>query len=155
MVNDKLVSEVTGKLADASVVLALGGMGTTQAELEASLGALADRAPFPVIALPGDLESATALAGAAKALRARGQIVIDGRLVHTVELDGFWLDRIPVTNAQLGCAQRDSTPSATACGSSRSSASRKTTNSPRLASSPRLRADGAPPFSCLTQRTEG
>lgn len=74
------------KLAKADVVLALGGMGTTQPELESTLGALADGAPFAVVAFPGDLESASALAGAIKAMRARGQVVIDGRLVQRLEL---------------------------------------------------------------------
>jgi hypothetical protein len=74
------------KLGKADVVLALGGMGTTKAELEATLGAIADKAP--VIALPGDLEGTGALAQAVTALRAKGQIVIDGRLVQRIDLGG-------------------------------------------------------------------
>ncbi len=72
------------KLSKADVVIALGGMGTTKAELEATLGALADTAPL--VALPGDLEDAGALAAAATALRAKGKVVIDGRLAQRIEL---------------------------------------------------------------------
>lgn len=74
------------KLARADLVLTLGGMGTTQAELEATLGALAERAPFPVLAVPGDLEGMTAQGAAIRAMRTRGQIVLDGRLVQRVDL---------------------------------------------------------------------
>jgi hypothetical protein len=82
------LGRLRAKLDRATVVLALGGMGTTQQELEATFGVLADRAAFPVVALPGDLESATALAAAVQAMRGRGQVVIDGRLAHTIELGG-------------------------------------------------------------------
>ncbi|MDB4963229.1 MAG: hypothetical protein JWP01_3228 [Myxococcales bacterium] len=90
------------RLARADLVLALGGMGTTQAELEASLGALGDRAPFPILALPGDLESVGALAAAVKTLRGRGIHVIDGRLIHTIELPGVTIAAI----AGAGAASR-------------------------------------------------
>jgi hypothetical protein len=90
------------KLARADLVLALGGMGTTQAELEASLAALGDRAPFPILALPGDLESAGALTAAVKTLRGRGIQVIDGRLIHSVELPGVTIAAI----AGAGAASR-------------------------------------------------
>jgi len=72
------------KLSKADVIVALGGMGTTKEELEATLGAIVDKAPL--IAMPGDLEDAGALADAAMALRAKGKIVIDGRLAHRIEL---------------------------------------------------------------------
>jgi hypothetical protein len=88
------LGRLRGKLGDAAVVIALGGMGTTQAELEATLGALADRAAFPVVALPGDLESAAALAAAAKAMRGRGQVVIDGRLAHTIDAGGATIETV-------------------------------------------------------------
>lgn len=74
------------KLDDADLVIALGGMGTTQAELEATLGSLAGKAPL--VALPGDLEDAGALVAAASALRAKGHPVIDGRLAQRIELPG-------------------------------------------------------------------
>jgi len=76
------------RLAKADLVIALGGMGTTQAELEATLGALADKAAYAVVALPGDLESAGALQAAIGAMRAKGQVVIDGRLAQRIELPG-------------------------------------------------------------------
>lgn len=80
------LGRLRAKLAKADLVLALGGMGTTQTELEATLGALADKAP--IVALPGDLEGAGALAAAILAMRAKGQIVIDGRLAQRIELSG-------------------------------------------------------------------
>lgn len=88
------------RLAKADLVLALGGMGSTQAELEATLGALADTAP--IVALPGDLESAGALALAIGALRAKGKVVIDGRLVQRIELPGATI----ATIAGAGAAAR-------------------------------------------------
>lgn len=90
------------KLAKVDLVIALGGMGTTQAELEATLGALADKAAYPVVALPGDLESAGALAQAIGAMRAKGQVVIDGRLAQRIELPGATI----ATVAGAGAATR-------------------------------------------------
>ena len=75
------------KLDDVDLVLALGGMGTQRAELEATLGILGD-AKRPLVALPGDLESVTDLVAAIAALRAKGQHVIDGRLAQRIELPG-------------------------------------------------------------------
>lgn len=72
------------KLSKADVIVALGGMGTTKAELEATLGEIADK--VPVVAMPGDLEDTGALAAAVAALRAKGEVVIDGRLVQRIEL---------------------------------------------------------------------
>jgi hypothetical protein len=82
------LGRIKTKLADADVVIALGGMGTTQAELEATLGAIADKAPYPVVVLPGDLEGTGALTAAIAAMRAKGMIVIDGRLAQRIELPG-------------------------------------------------------------------
>lgn len=87
------------QLSRAEVVLALGGMGATQPELEATLGTLAERAPYPLVALPGDLEAAPALAAAVAALRARGLHVLDGRRVHTVELPGATIALVPGAGA--------------------------------------------------------
>lgn len=101
------------KLAPADVVLALGGMGTTQAELEATLGALADKAPYPVVALPGDLEDVGALTAAIAAMRAKGHLVIDGRLAQRIELPGATIATIAGAGAASrlvaggnGCAHR-------------------------------------------------
>ena len=80
---------------DPDLVLALGGMGQTAAELEATLGALADHATWPVVALPGDLEPMPALEAAVAALRARGDAVLDGRLVRWVVLPGATIGLVP------------------------------------------------------------
>jgi hypothetical protein len=82
------------KLAKADVVIALGGMGTTQAELEATLGAIADKA-YPIVALPGDLEAVSAQTAAITALRGKGLVVIDGRLARRVKLPGVTIATIP------------------------------------------------------------
>ncbi|HEY4175410.1 MAG TPA: hypothetical protein VGM90_01200 [Kofleriaceae bacterium] len=68
----------------AELVLVLGGMGTTKAELVATLGALTDKATYAVIAMPGDLEDAGALTAAIAELRAKGAVIFDGRLVQKV-----------------------------------------------------------------------
>jgi hypothetical protein len=88
--------------AHVDVVLALGGMGGTRADIEATLGALATHAAWPVVALPGDLEPAAAHADAIAALRARGVPVVDGRLAR-------WVELAPATVATLpgaGTAER-------------------------------------------------
>lgn len=85
------LGRLRAKLAEADLVIALGGMGTTRAELEATLGALADRAAWPLVALPGDLEAQGELVAAVGALRARGLHVIDGRLARRIELPGVTL----------------------------------------------------------------
>ncbi|HEY5946144.1 MAG TPA: hypothetical protein VIV40_11665 [Kofleriaceae bacterium] len=77
------------------LVLALGGMGATQADLEATLGTLGERAPWPVIALPGDLEPMPAYVAALAALRRRGVQVLDGRLVRWIELPGATIATLP------------------------------------------------------------
>lgn len=82
------LGRIRTKLANANLVIALGGMGTTQAELEATLGAIADKAPYPVVVLPGDLEGAGALTAAIAGMRVKGMVVIDGRLAQRIELPG-------------------------------------------------------------------
>lgn len=85
------------KLDKADLVIALGGMGTTAPELEATLGAIADK--VPLVALPGDLEAAGALVDAAAALRAKGKIVVDGRLVHRIEIGTTTIGVVPGVGA--------------------------------------------------------
>ena len=104
-----------GKLAGADLVLALGGMGASQAELEATLGALADRAAWPVVALAGDLEPAGEQAAAIARLRGGGRVVVDGRLAHRIELPGATIATIPGAGAAArlvagaeGCSYRTS-----------------------------------------------
>jgi len=102
------------KLARAELVLVLGGMGTTREELEATLGAFGDAPPFPILALPGDLEAMPALAAASLALRGRGVTVIDGRTVQQIEAPGVAIAAIGGAGARGrlvagddGCAYRD------------------------------------------------
>ena len=90
------------KLADADLVIALGGMGATQPELEATLGSLSDKAV--VIALAGDLEPVPALAAAIAALRTRGRTVIDGRLARELELPGATIATLPGASAAVRLA---------------------------------------------------
>lgn len=82
------------------LVLALGGMGATQAELETTLGTLAERAPWPVVALPGDLEPTTAHVAALAALAKRGATVVDGRLARWIELPGVTIATLPGAGAR-------------------------------------------------------
>jgi hypothetical protein len=85
------------KLDKVDLVLALGGMGTTQSELEATLGAISHG--VPVIALPGDLEAVTAETAAIAALRGKGAQVLDGRLVQWIETPTVAIATIPGTGA--------------------------------------------------------
>lgn len=85
------------KLAGADLVLVLGGMGTTQADLEATLGAIAGKGL--VVALPGDLEDAGELVKAVAALRTKGRAVIDGRLAQRIELPGATIATVPGAGA--------------------------------------------------------
>jgi hypothetical protein len=82
-------------LGAADVVIALGGMAGDQAGLEATLGALAEGAPWPVVALPGDLEAVPALTAATAALRARGVLALDGRRLRWLRGDGVAVATLP------------------------------------------------------------
>jgi hypothetical protein len=86
--------------ASPDLVISLGGMGRTAAELEATLGALADRAPWPVIALAGDLEAMSEHARAVAALRQRGAAVVDARVVRWIAMPGATLGTIPGAGAR-------------------------------------------------------
>jgi len=89
------LGRLRGKLATTDLVLVLGGMGGSAAELQATLGALGDRATWPIVVVPGDLEPAGAAAAAIAALRARGQPVLDGRLIHRVDVPGATIALLP------------------------------------------------------------
>jgi hypothetical protein len=94
--------------ANADLVLALGGMGTTQPELEATLGVLA-KPGSPVVALPGDLESVAAETAAIAAINAKGAPIVDGRLVRWIELPETTIGTIAGAGSPLrlvadGCA---------------------------------------------------
>ena len=98
------LGRLRAKLDDekADLVIALGGMGTTQAELEATLGVLSTPSS-PVVALPGDLEAMTAETAAITALATRGTPVIDGRLARWVELPSLTIGLV----AGVGSASQD------------------------------------------------
>lgn len=85
--------------AKPDLVLTLGGMGTNFDELQATLGTLSDRATWPLVALPGDLEPMSAHAGAIAALRKRGDVVLDGRNVRWIDLGGAAIGTIPGAGA--------------------------------------------------------
>lgn len=87
------------KLARVDLVVSLGGMGATAAELQAVFAALAEGAPWPLVALPGDLEPVEAQADAVAAVRRRGAAVIDGRLVHRIELAAATIALVPGAGA--------------------------------------------------------
>jgi len=82
------------------LVLTLGGMGATQAELEATLGTLGDHAPWPVVAMPGDLEPMSAHVAALANLRRRASNVLDGRLVRWIEQPGVTIATLPGAGAR-------------------------------------------------------
>jgi hypothetical protein len=106
-----------GRLRDAiggvDLMIALGGMGATQAEIEAVLTALApDKAA--VLAIPGDLEPAQAHGAAVAALRAKRLPVVDARLVHRVAVPGADLAILAGAGSELrlaagadGCGYRE------------------------------------------------
>jgi hypothetical protein len=81
------------------LVLSLGGMGATTAELEATLGTLGDRASWPVVALPGDLEAMSAHVAAIAKLRTRGDVILDGRQVRFITLPGTTIATLPGAGA--------------------------------------------------------
>lgn len=87
--------------AHVDVVLTLGGMGRSATELEATLGTLAERATWPTVALPGDLEGMTDQVAAIAALRERGATVLDGRLVRWIELPGATVGTLPGAGSSL------------------------------------------------------
>ncbi len=103
------LARLRGKLDEAKpdLVLALGGMGATRAELEATLGTLASHASFPVVALAGDLEPAAAHAAAIAALRARGDTIFDARLARWIELPGVTIATVPGAGAASRLAAGD------------------------------------------------
>jgi hypothetical protein len=86
--------------AKPDLVIALGGNGRDDKELVATLGALGDRAPWPIVSLPGDLESETAHRQALATLRKRGDVVLDGRQVRFIESGGVTIGTIPGAGAR-------------------------------------------------------
>lgn len=89
--------------AHADLVLALGGMGTTQPELEATLGVLA-KPSSPVVALPGDLESVAAETAAIATLATKNVTVLDGRLLRWIDLPDASIALLPGAGSSLRLA---------------------------------------------------
>jgi hypothetical protein len=85
--------------AKPGLVLTLGGMGSTAADLEATLGTIGDRAPWPVVALAGDLEHESAQVAAIAALRKRGDVILDGRQIRTIALGVATIGTLPGAGA--------------------------------------------------------
>jgi hypothetical protein len=81
--------------AQPTVVVTLGGMGASERELETTLAVLADKAAWPIIAIPGDLEPVAAHVEAIAVLRKRGVPIIDGRLARRIELGGATIATVP------------------------------------------------------------
>jgi hypothetical protein len=74
---------------------------------------LADKAPWPIVALPGDLEDERAQVAAIAALRDKGAFVLDGRQLRWIAMDSATLATLPGAGAQErlvaggdGCAWR-------------------------------------------------
>jgi hypothetical protein len=101
------------RLTHTDLVISLGGMGATRDELEATFAVLTDRAAWPLVVLPGDLESVPAQTEAIAAARQKGAAVIDGRLVSRIELPGATIALVPGAGAASrlaagadGCSHR-------------------------------------------------
>jgi len=93
------LGRLRSQLEHVDLVIALGGMGATRAELDAAYAALADRATWPVVALPGDLEPVDALVDTVAAARQRGTLLLDGRLVQRIELPAATIALVPGAGA--------------------------------------------------------
>ena len=72
------------RAAEPAVVLTLGGLGTTEAEIAASLGALVDPA-WLTVAIPGDAEGWPAHRAAVATVAATGAPVVDGADVRLLD----------------------------------------------------------------------
>lgn len=81
--------------AGAKLVVTLGGMGATHVELRATLASLAG--PWPLVALPGDLEAMPAQRAAIADLRGHDATigVVDGRGLRLIEAHGAVIGLIP------------------------------------------------------------
>jgi hypothetical protein len=93
------LGRLRAQLAQVDLVISLGGMGASRPELEATFAAITERAAWPLVALPGDLEPAAAQAEAVATARQRGAAVIDGRLVQRIELPAATIALVPGAGA--------------------------------------------------------
>ncbi|MCW5808243.1 MAG: hypothetical protein KIT31_38195 [Deltaproteobacteria bacterium] len=101
--NASALRKLRDGIGAVDLVIALGGMGATQAEVEATLAALAPE-KAAVLAVPGDLEPAPAHGAAVAALRAKKLPVVDARLVHRVTVPGADVAVLPGAGAELRLA---------------------------------------------------
>jgi hypothetical protein len=94
------IAKLTARLAklDVHAVVGVGGLGSTEAELAAVLGALAGER-WVVIAIPGDREAARDHRAAIAALAAAGKAVVDGAEVRWIEIGGFGVATLPGQSA--------------------------------------------------------
>lgn len=93
------LGRLRNRLGQVDLVISLGGMGASRAELEATFAVIADGAGWPLVALPGDLEPASAQAEAIAVVRQRGAAVVDGRLVQRIELPAATIALVPGAGA--------------------------------------------------------
>jgi hypothetical protein len=78
------------------LVVSLGGLGRTEAEIGAALRAVAERASWPVLAIPGDRESVADHRAAIGATTATGvAAVVDGSEVRLALFDGVAIITLP------------------------------------------------------------
>lgn len=81
--------------APVDVVVTLGGMGQTRAEIARAIGPLARGAPWLVVAIPGDRESIGEHRAAIAELAGAGATIVDGSEVRLVEIGGATLGTLP------------------------------------------------------------
>lgn len=77
-----------------ALVIVVGGMGTTEAELTATLGALVDPA-WLTLAVPGTTEAWPAHRAAIAALAARGAAIVDGSELRTIDAGAAVIATLP------------------------------------------------------------
>jgi len=90
--------------AHVDVVVSLGGLGTTRAEIEPVLAALAGGGAWLLVALPGDREAIAAHREAVAALAAKGVKIVDGSALGVLIVDGVALGLVP--GAPAGASER-------------------------------------------------
>lgn len=82
------------RAAGAEVVIAVGGMGTTEAELGAALGAIVDPA-WLTVAIPGTTEAYPAHRAAVAALAGGGAPIVDGADVRLLDAGAAVIATLP------------------------------------------------------------
>jgi hypothetical protein len=82
--------------AEVELVVSLGGMGETEAEIAHTLGELARGNAWPIVAIPGPHESLAAHRAAIDFLVRSGQhTIFDGSQIRMVRMDGVTIGTIP------------------------------------------------------------